>query len=104
MLGGNVCAEVHSRSVHPDEEGFGSLDLTVHEVHRGSGSLVVDSFHALLGERPCVLNLLLADMAKARVLSRIIFVRCPGMQHASWPHHLCKPRVSRIIEPLRIFG
>ncbi len=52
----HVRAEVHARAVPPDVEGLavgmGALD----EVDRGGERLVVDRLHALLGQRPGILD------------------------------------------------
>jgi len=45
-------SKVHSCPVEPAEKRFVSLGLAINEIHRRSGSLVVDGFHPLLVRGP----------------------------------------------------
>lgn len=54
VLGFHMGAEVHPRSIPPDEKGLPSLVLTFDEVEGSSESLFVHSLHPLLGQRSCI--------------------------------------------------
>ena len=72
-----VGPEVHVGEVHPQEERRGSLVLSLHEVDGCLGGLVVDGLHALLGQRPGVLDALLAGGAVPRIYSLVVVSRGP---------------------------
>src|SRR5918994_2957632 len=63
-----VGAQVHVSGVHPDEERRVALLLALDEVDARLNRLVVDRLHPLLGERPGVLDPLLAEGPVARIL------------------------------------
>ena len=90
MLLGAVGAEVHGGGVVPEEERLvlpcGILSM---KRERMLGDFVVDGFHALLGQRTGILDLLPA-----------LAVR-PAVQHAPGSEPLLECRVLRIV---RIFG
>ena len=69
--------QVHVRRVQPYEERLAVLLLPLDEVGGRSDEFVVAGFHPLLGERTGVLDLLLADLAPARLHGRIILVGRP---------------------------
>ena len=60
-----VRAQVHVGGVQPDEERRLGRVLAVDEVERVLEHLVVDRLHPLLGQRPGVLDPLLADAARS---------------------------------------
>src|SRR5437764_942126 len=74
ILLGDVGAEVHGRGVVPEEERFVRLGLRLHPGEGPFGDLLVDRFHALLGKRPRVLDLLLPHAPPARVLGGVVDV------------------------------
>src|SRR5450755_1260333 len=101
-----VRIQVHEREVQPDEERFARLVLTLDEVLRPCGELVVTGLHALGGERPGVLNLLLADTTPAWLLVRIVLVRCPRMENSPWAvalGEIGEVLCLRIVVHLRLF-
>src|SRR5262245_430164 len=51
-------AEVHVGEVHPDTHRLASLGLVLDELHCTGGDVVVNRFHALLGQRAGIFNLL----------------------------------------------
>src|SRR4051812_18817645 len=63
MLGPHVGAQVHARRVEPDEERLARRLLPLHVVDGRGRGFVVDRLHALLRQRPGVLDGLLADLA-----------------------------------------
>ena len=66
------------------------------------GDFLVNGFHALLGQRAGVLDGLLADLAEARVVRRVVHVRGLAVQHAARSEHRLELRVLRIIRILRL--
>ena len=65
------------------KNGFLALVRAVDEVERGAEKLLVDRLHALLGERPGVLALLLAPGAEARVLAGRLRIGRDAFHHAA---------------------
>ena len=65
----------------PQEERlilFGSLvlfDRPLHEIERARQQVFLDGFHAFLGQRTRVLDLLLADHAPARIVCLVKRIR-----------------------------
>ena len=78
-----VREEVHVGRVEPHEEGLAGLLLALDEVRRRGDELVVAGLHPLRGQRAGVLDLLLADLAPARHLGRVVLVGRPGMDDAA---------------------
>ena len=82
--------DVHARRVEPEEErlavGLGLVD----ELERVIEDLVVDRLHPLRIERPGVLDLLLADLAPAWLIGRIVDVGRPAVEHVA--------RADRVLE------
>ena len=78
-----VREQVHVCRVQPDEEGLAGLLLALDEVRCRGDEVVVAGLHALLGQRTGVLDLLLADLAPARHLGRVVLVGRPGMDDAA---------------------
>ena len=87
---GRVHAEVHPGGVQPHKErlivGMRALDEVLRCVHK----LGVTRLHAFPSERAGVLNLLFAHAAPARLLSGVVLLRRPGVQHASRAEELPK--------------
>src|SRR5262245_6873476 len=100
MLRLNMRSEMHARGVEPGKERLACRMLPLHEVNRRRGSLVVDRLHALLGERAGVLDLLLADLAEARIDGLVIGVGRPSMEHATRSELLDILRILRIVGKL----
>jgi hypothetical protein len=82
-LGLGVRAEVHVGEVHPQENGLPCGLLTLEEVHRTLGEVVVTGLHPLLSQRAGILDGLLADLAKARINGFVVLVGGFAIQHAS---------------------
>ena len=78
-----VREDVHARGVHVAEPRLAFLGLPIHEVERGADELLVDRLHALLRQRPGVLDRLLADLAELRVDRRVVLVGCLALEHAA---------------------
>src|ERR1700712_3402460 len=74
---------MHARRVEPHEEGLAILFSLVDEVNREVPNFVVNCFHPLWVKRTRVLDLLLSDLAPARLGSRIVRGRRPAMHHVS---------------------
>ncbi len=54
------------------KNGLPAWTLALDEVDGGVGGFVIDRLHALLGQRAGVLDRLLADLAPARLLGRVV--------------------------------
>jgi hypothetical protein len=67
VLLGQVRDDVHARGVEPQEEGLAVLPGLVDERERVSQDLVVHRFHAFRTQLSRVLDLLLPDLAPARL-------------------------------------
>ena len=88
--------------IPPDEEGF-ALGMGLSDKLDGAlGDVVVDRLHALSVQRAGVLDGLLSNAAKARVLGRIVNVRRCTVQHPTRPKVLPKHRVLWIVGVLRL--
>lgn len=74
-------AKLHPRRIHPDEERRVGRDLSLDEVDRRGGGLVVDGHLALLWTG--ILDGLLADSAEVRVNGGIILVAGLAPDHAA---------------------
>ena len=101
-----VREQVHVRGVEPHEERLAGLVLPLDEVLGGGDELVVAGLHPLLGERAGVLDLLLADLAPARLLGRVVLVGRPGMDDAARAELLPEIRevlLRRVVVHLRLF-
>src|SRR5262249_53956910 len=103
ILLSDVSAEVHRSRVVPEEEGLIRFRLLLHPLDRTRGNLLINRFHALLRQRTRVLDLLFPNTAPARLLSRVILVRCNAVEHAAWSEHLLESRILRIVRQLRLF-
>ena len=88
--------DVHARRVQPDEERLALLLRLVDELERVLADLVVDRLHPLWVERPGVLDLLLADLAPARVDVRIVDVVRVTVEHVA--------RTDLVLELRRVVG
>ena len=98
---GEMRDDVHARRVEPDEERLAVLLGLVHEIDGEVANLVVHRFHALGIERAGVLDPLLADLAPARHLRRIVFVGGPAMNHVARADDI--QQVLRIVGMRRVF-
>ena len=67
-----------------------------------AGGLVVDRFHALLGERAGVLDGLLADLAEARIDGGVVLVGRLGLEHAARAELRAIGGVLRVVRQLRL--
>ena len=83
ILGREMRHDVHARRIEPQEEwlavGLGLVD----ELEREVADLVVHGLHPLWIERSGVLDLLFADLAPARIHSRVIHVGRPRVDHVA---------------------
>ena len=103
VLGLDVRAQVHARAVPPAEERLAGGVLPLHVVDGGGGGLVVDRLHPLLGERAGVFDRLLADLAEARVVGRVVLVGRLALEHAARAPLGLERRVLRVVGQLRLF-
>src|SRR5262249_11571278 len=78
------------------------LDLPLDEVDRRAGGLVVDRLHSLPGERPGVLDGLLADLAEAWIDSLIVDVGRLALEHAPRAEFRLELRILRVVGMLRL--
>ena len=75
--------DVHAGRVEPDEEGLVVGFGLIYELQGEIADFVVHGFHALGIKCAGVLDLLLADLAPARHLGRVVHVGRPGMNHVA---------------------
>ena len=83
MIGTNMGTQMHARRVEPAEERLAGGLLPLHVVDGRGRGLVVDRFHALLGQRTGILDGLLADLAEAGIDGWIVAVGRLASQHAA---------------------
>ena len=83
VLRREVRDDVHARRVEPHEERLAVLLGLVHEVDGEVANLVVDGLHPLGIERAGVFDPLLADLAPARHLGRVVRVGGPAVDHVA---------------------
>ncbi len=88
--------DVHARRVEPAEERLAVLFSLVDEVEGQVADFVIDRLHAFWIKRAGIFNPLLADLAPARHLGRVIDVGRPRVNHVS--------RANDIQEFLRVVG
>ena len=86
--------DVHARRVEPEEERLVVRLRLVDELEGIVEDLVVDRLHPLGIERAGVLDLLLADLAPARLHRRVVGVGRPAVDHVA--------RADRVLQVLRI--
>ena len=91
-LGLGMRPEVHVRHVHPHEERGSRLVLALDEIDTRAGGFVVDGLHPLLGQRPGVLDALLADRAVSVVHLAGILIGRPGMDDTAGEECLAQQR------------
>ena len=82
-LGLEASPDVHAAGIEPREEGLLLLVRTVDKVERGLQKLVVDGFHAFLGERASVVATLLAPLPEPRIFAGGLGDRRSASQHAA---------------------
>ena len=87
----DVGAKMHRRGIVPEEEGLIRLGLLFHPCDRAIGDLLVDGFHALLGERTGV-----RDRLPALAVGQ-------AMQHAAGTELLLERRIPGIVRQFRLF-
>ena len=96
---------VHVRGVQPHEPRLAGLLLALDEVLGGGDELVVAGLHPLPGERAGVLDLLLADLAPARLHRLVILVGGPRVDYPARPKGLAEIRellFRRVVVHLRL--
>src|ERR1700751_2036284 len=101
MLRGAVSSEMHGRCVEPHEEGLTRLVALVDETKGSFRNLIVNGFHAFLGEGTGVLNRLLAYSAKAWIGRWIVSVGREAIDHSSGPEFLEETRIFGIVDFFR---
>ena len=98
-----VREQVHVRGVEPHEPRLAGLVLPLDEVRGRGHEFVVAGLHALLRERAGVLDLLLADLAPARLHRLVVLVGRPAMHDATRAEVFEEPRVLRVVVHFRLF-
>jgi hypothetical protein len=100
-----VRSQVHVGEVHPAEERLPSVVLALDEVRGGLDEFVVARLHPLAGQRPRVLDPLLADAAPARLLARVVLGRRAALEHPARAEalvELLEAVLARIVRVLRV--
>ena len=93
--------DVHARRVEPAEERLAVRLGLVDELQGEVADLVVHRLHPLRIERAGVLDLLLADLAPARHLGRVVGVGRPAVDHVARADFV--QQVLRIVGMRRVF-
>ena len=73
--------------LYQQKNGLPAVGLPLDVVDGRVRRLVVDRLHPLLGQRPGVLDRLLADAAESRVDGRVVLVGGLALQHAAGAEH-----------------
>src|SRR6185369_10292297 len=97
--------KVHVSGVEPAKEGFPSSVLALDEILSCGAELVVAGFHALLGERTGVLDLLPADFAETRIDRRIVLIGRVAVKNPARSEPLAKFRkilFTRVVGQFRL--
>src|SRR5215472_15952829 len=98
--------QMHMGCVQPTKPGFTSLLLRLDPLFCSCHEFVIAGLHALLGERPGILDLLLSHSPVAWIGSGIVFVACPAMQYTARCKLLIEFReifFGRPVRKLRLF-
>src|SRR5215211_7740647 len=82
------------------KNGFRSRFARSMKVDRGLEELLIDRLHALLGERPGVLALLLAPGAEALIVARRVGGGGDAFENAAWTELRAESRILRIVRML----
>src|SRR5262245_25794864 len=66
---------------------------------------MVECFHSLPGQHPCIFKFLFANSAKYRVFGWVVLISSPCMKHSAWPVFFCVLRIflPGIIQLFRLF-
>ena len=99
----NVGTEVHGRRVVPAEKGLIRCDLFLNPLDGTRSNLLVNGFHALLGKRARVRNLLFADPAPSWILGSIVRIGGEAVKHTSWSEFFLETRIFWIVRQFRLF-
>ena len=94
--------DVHAAGVEPDEERLAVAIGAIDEIRRRVEELAVHRLHALLGQRPGVLALLLAPRAEPRILARGVRGRGDAFQDAARSEGGLEGRILGIVDVLRL--
>ena len=92
---------MHARGVEPDEERLAVFFGFVHEIDGEVTDLVIHGLHALGIKHAGILNLLLADLAPARHLGRVVRIGRPGMNHVARTDDV--QQILRVVRMRRVF-
>ena len=101
MLRGAVGSEMHGCCVEPQEERLARLVALVDEAEGFFGNLIVNRFHAFLGQGTGVLDRLLAYPAKTGIDRWIVLVGRQAVHDASRPEFLEKSGIFGIVDFFR---
>src|SRR5262249_14784112 len=102
-LGLRVRAQVHVREIHPNQERFVGVLLPPNEINGAVRDVVIDRYHALLGQGASVRTDLFSDFSEARIDRGVVFVRRLAVQDAARPILPAELRVLRIVRQLWLF-
>src|SRR5215813_11168868 len=97
---------MHVSGIYPTEERLACRMLALDPILGGRDELIVAGLHAFLGEWACVLDLLLADLAEARINRRVVLVSCYAAQDSARAEFLAELRkvfLIRIVGQFRLF-
>src|SRR5262245_43550431 len=93
---------MHVRGVDPNEERLAGRLLTLNELHRARGDVIVNRLHTFGGEWTGVLAPLTTDAAEARIVGSVILVGCLAIEHAARTEFFSEFGILRIVDVLRL--
>ena len=102
-FGLHMSPEMHMGEVHPYEERLICFGLSLDEVDRSLGDIVVNRFHSLLCQWPRILDDLLSNLAESWIVCWIVLVRGFGIQDAAWTIPCPERRIFRVVGKFRLF-
>src|SRR6476619_5035702 len=98
--------KVHVGGVEPAKEGFPSGVLALDEILGCGAELVVAGFHALLGERSVIIDLLPHNFSETRIDRRIVLIGRVAAQNPARSEPLAEVRkilFTRVVGQFRLF-
>src|SRR5450432_376914 len=94
---------MHPSTIVPKEKWFTCFDRAFHEIQRMRKQFFISNLHTISSQRASVFDRLFANLAKAWIHCRIIYVSCLAVKYAARTKVLVEIRVFRIIGIFRFF-
>src|SRR5450756_730966 len=94
--------DMHAGRIEPYEERLLVVHSLVDELVGSAVDFLVYRWHARLGQRSSILDPLFADLPPPRLVSRIILIRGPTVQHTARSEIRLERRILRIVVSFRL--